>query len=163
MKLLRAGLQGGAERGPRRKTVVRAVVRSQSLRFCDGIHGRHDAGAAGSATIRVLASVKQEEVVRGSISVKAGADISVDWRRRLKVRHQVGGAWRQDNIGVDTPAVCGKFRDLLPADQRALLATVALKSDAVRFHDNDFRFPTDLQLNVNSHPVIYVQYDSLGL
>ena len=70
------GLEHHGHGATRRKAIVGAVIGSQSTELCDCVAGRSNAHAAGAATVIILATIEQVDVVVLAHAVEFDAGVT---------------------------------------------------------------------------------------
>src|SRR5262249_45619162 len=124
------------------KTVVRAIVRSESAEFGNGVRRRSDAHATCTAAVIVFAAVQQVNVVVLAQAVEFDARVAAN-RSIDVVVNLAGCARRQCRELINAAAIDGQLIELLTGDDVRKLTRVGLDTDGVRFHRYSFLRATD--------------------
>src|SRR2546423_6573184 len=125
------------------------MVRRKSTEFRDGIGGRGNAHATGTAAVVILAAIQQVDVVILTHPVKFHAGVSA-YGRVYETSDLARRPRSQGSKLVNAAAVNRDLRDLQVGDDVADLAGVGLHADGVGFDGDGFAGSANLHLEVEA-------------
>src|ERR1700736_1723762 len=124
------GLENHGHRRSRRESVVGAVIRCQRAELRDGVRRWRNTHAACTASVVILATVQQINVVVLTHAIKFNVGVSADWRVDVTV-DLARCSRRQSSKLVNAASIDGELRELLVGDDIADLAGFGLHAYGV--------------------------------
>src|SRR5690348_16964016 len=153
MQPLGSGLDDHGHRSGGRSSIFRTVVRSQSAKLGDGLHGRCNVRSAPTPTIGSFAAINYPQVMRQPLTVETHVEVAASRSGYHEVRLCAGSAGRHSLECEDAATIGGQLADLSAGDHAADFSRVGLHRDGVRLNSDVLGCGANLHGKVHTQTV----------